>query len=649
MKRLAILWSVVALAACDDASTPGAAKPGPVVVRTDAASPAECANGGSVVSAGRDDNGDGVLEDSEVTTRSVVCRAAPGPGNVVRLVPEPAGAHCPTGGTAVQSGPDRNGNGVLDGDEVVHTDFACEQRLLTRVSPARASASCGLGGTAFLAGRDADRDGVLEDGEVEVRSVQCGDVITGDVFVASDADVAALADARIITGTLFAFTPFDDAPFTQLALAKLERVGGDLTVAGSDGAPPVAIALPSLRSVDGQLGLFGTLAGSFAAPALAHMGRVSVSQAGVAELGGFAATAVVDGDVTILLNPALTTIRWTGQRVAGKVLIELNDQLTSIDLSASQIGPLSLSANPALMHVAVHADRLAALDVESGADALDVALDAATIDGDLRVSSGAHLALRAAGADHVAIGGDLDLVNVTLQAFESDAPLVVQGSLLVSGTLLPRFDPGHAVSVAGDVTLSLNSALAASAPLTVASTSNVKLFANPELAHLDFLDAPAHAIGGLSILDQAALIDAPSLDAITTVHGDLDVEDNPALTALSAASLAQVDGSLSVRFNDRVLGASFPRLVRVRDSLTVVLDAALQRLALPALTEVPGTMTVQSNSSLRDVALDALALAQTFQMSFNPVLPSCAVNAIAAHVTARVVDVSNNGPGACAP
>src|SRR5262249_22842934 len=153
-------------------------------------SAADCPYGGSVVSSGLDGNGNGVLDDAEAMNRSVVCRAAPTqppPVVLVRLVPEPPGGHCSAGGTAVQSGPDDNRNGVLDDSEVVHIDFACGQVLLARLAAEPPGAHCSIGGVAFLAGRDADGDGVLADTEVETRSYECGDVIARDVEITSDA------------------------------------------------------------------------------------------------------------------------------------------------------------------------------------------------------------------------------------------------------------------------------------------------------------------------------------------------------------------------------------------------------------------------------------------------------------------------------
>jgi hypothetical protein len=156
---------------------PGPPPPAKLVVRVEPASVADCPFGGSVVSSGIDEDRNGVLDDDEVAKRTPLCNdppvAAP-PRAVVRLVPELRGEHCALDGTAVQSGPDRNGNGVLDDDEVEHIEYACGEVMRTRIIAVPIGATCVAGGVAFQVGRDRDRDGVLGDGEVEQTRIECG-------------------------------------------------------------------------------------------------------------------------------------------------------------------------------------------------------------------------------------------------------------------------------------------------------------------------------------------------------------------------------------------------------------------------------------------------------------------------------------------
>ena len=68
------------------------------------------------VSVGPDSNGNGTLDDDEVVQSSTVC-ATPPPAVLVRTRPEPSDATCARGGTIVESGPDRNGDGEPDGPD----------------------------------------------------------------------------------------------------------------------------------------------------------------------------------------------------------------------------------------------------------------------------------------------------------------------------------------------------------------------------------------------------------------------------------------------------------------------------------------------------------------------------------------------------
>src|SRR5688572_5677693 len=105
MFRRAALLAIL-LAACHDEAVPP-----DVLVRSDPASAAECANGGNVVRTGADLNGDGVLDSDEVTHTTPVCRDPI--AVVTRVAEEPPGAQCAAGGTRIESGADRDGDGVL--------------------------------------------------------------------------------------------------------------------------------------------------------------------------------------------------------------------------------------------------------------------------------------------------------------------------------------------------------------------------------------------------------------------------------------------------------------------------------------------------------------------------------------------------------
>ncbi len=96
---------------------------------------ANCANGGSKVSAGVDANRNGTLEPGEISSSVYVCNNSNGPNPLLAIVAELAGANCPSGGSRVSSGLDTDNSGALDAAEVTSTRYVCNSgRLWTGVS-----------------------------------------------------------------------------------------------------------------------------------------------------------------------------------------------------------------------------------------------------------------------------------------------------------------------------------------------------------------------------------------------------------------------------------------------------------------------------------------------------------------------------------
>ena len=113
---------------------PGEAGASALVSQTPLLSGSTCAFGGTLVQAGLDTNGDGILEPSEVQSTSDVCNGTPGAqgeagiaqNSLFALTTLPTGSsECPSGGTEIQVGLDANGDGVLEAQEVQQTSFVC--------------------------------------------------------------------------------------------------------------------------------------------------------------------------------------------------------------------------------------------------------------------------------------------------------------------------------------------------------------------------------------------------------------------------------------------------------------------------------------------------------------------------------------------
>lgn len=93
---------------------------------------ANCADGGVAITVGPDTNGNGTLDSDEVTATTYACNGANGAEGaagvqtLVTTTDEPAGANCTSGGLRVDSGPDTDGSGSLDAGEVTATEYVCD-------------------------------------------------------------------------------------------------------------------------------------------------------------------------------------------------------------------------------------------------------------------------------------------------------------------------------------------------------------------------------------------------------------------------------------------------------------------------------------------------------------------------------------------
>ncbi len=99
---------------------------------------ADCPQGGVLVKTGIDENGNGLLDDSEVDAEQKVCH---GVDTKVAISDEPIGPNCANGGLRIDSGQDANANGVLDAGEILDTAYYC--------TPAAARAGWEPGSTVY--------------------------------------------------------------------------------------------------------------------------------------------------------------------------------------------------------------------------------------------------------------------------------------------------------------------------------------------------------------------------------------------------------------------------------------------------------------------------------------------------------------------
>jgi len=639
--------AVVGLGACGGHAMQG---PAVVLVRSEPVDAGQCPFGGAVVSSGLDDNGNGILDDAEIITRTTLCHDAPGqapPMIVVRLVAEPAGPHCALASTAVQSGPDRNANGRLDDDEVTHVDYVCGEPLLTRLAPEPPGSRCVAGGLAFQIGRDRNHDGQLEDDEVEQAEIECGDVVARDVAIQTATDAAALANIAIIAGSL----TVNDTGLTELALPRLVEIRGALEVQRSGSL--VHIALPALQAVDGRLalGLDPQLA-SIDLPALHRVGSLAITgDAALRDLGWLPALTTVLGDIQISGNDALWSVdlpvsqiggglaidgnaqlgrvSWSVPGRVGAVHIASNDQLASIDLAGTaaerlgSLGGVLILSNHHLERVALDADTIDAIGIYDSPYLADVAVTAVQITGDAAVMAGGSLRLHPAAPSQteVRIRGSLSLSG-PIEALTNVVPLVVDRDCTIDRTQLASFGPDNVARVGGGLVLSNNSRLTAVSTIPIHS---LEVRGNHALPTLSF-QLPDEFSGGITIVDNAILESAP-FDGLQQIIGYVLIDSNPALKTVFGPSLEAVSGDLTIQRNASLTDLGLTNLRHV-GGLGVASCPSVTEIDMPALSDVSiFPVAIINNEALGHIRFPLLRGAE-FWVFDNHRLPTCEVLAL---------------------
>jgi hypothetical protein len=472
---------------------------------------------------------------------------------------------------------------------------------------------CPTGGVVFQSGLDRDQDGVLGDDEVELSEPSCGDVVNHDVTVASNADAAALADVRVITGKLSVI-------LTTATLPRLESLGGALL------ASQAALAMPALTQIAGDVHLEHVTAAGF--PVLTRVHSLTVLRSQLADLSGFPALRQIDGDVEItgsalqtldvMLsaptgnlvvqdNSQLTRVSWQVAGEVGDVTIANNAALTAVDvaLSAQDGSPtaahtVQIQADPQLTHIGLTADRVWSIAINSVPQLTDVAMTLSRVDSTLEIfpadlsSSTQPAAFQVSLASHG--------TSIALPAFDIDGPLIrlhsavpiVADQVALSGSLLPSLDQDAQLVRVQDLILTSNPLLDHIAPLEVDGELNVT--ANSVLTSIDFLTNTD--LTSVFIAGNPQLVSMPSLATVHQIDGELGITNNPQLTTVQLPELVQANGELHVVGNAALQHLELPALISV-SSAFIASNAELPSCAVTALftrlSENSGTLTQSDN------------------------------------------------------
>jgi len=593
------------------------------------------------------------------------------PQDLTRRQPEPAGANCAYGGTAILSGIDSNTDDVLDDDEVVARAYECNPATtsLVRTDVVAADLTCPGGGSAVSNGIDDNNNGVLEDTEIDTTSVQCNSLEhwAGD-FTANDwrdpVKVAALRGARVVDGSLSIATTdvvtlpllelvhgnltargamtelrldalreidgtvtIDALDLTVLSFAVLERIGGDLAVARTSeiGA---SITAPSLHDIAGGLRFASSAAGVVTFPQLATVGAIvadgslsSLRLDGLVSVTG--ALAIGDRVLTHLVFPALTT-------VGGGLTVDAL-QLAALELPVlQQIGKeLEVNGSPFLTTLALPALRLIGdqltLRLVPALTTVDLG-NVEDIHGSIRLENTEALAalalpkLSTVGSDPIGTG--LALATTGLHELELPVLRTIIGG--VSITQSAHLQELRFPALATVSAWSINDApvlTRINLPF-VSALQMLSLVATPALQTLD-LPSLAQVSGGVT-MSECGLSDLSGLRALAGAasirFSATHLRDLRALSALHTLRILLLEDNAELTSLDG-LDALSARMA----TITISNNDALTSIA--ALHNIPGVnlLTIAGNTSLLAVGLNKLSsVTGDFTLADNPALASLA-------------------------
>jgi ELWxxDGT repeat protein len=119
------------------------------------------------------------------------------------MTPESAGSNCANGGTRIDVGVDDNSNGVLEASEIDQTQYVCDggssnNTMLTSISSPPSNMGCDAGGRVIAHGLDNGdgggtyANGVLETGEIDSSTTFCSRFViemVKDIYSGSNASI----------------------------------------------------------------------------------------------------------------------------------------------------------------------------------------------------------------------------------------------------------------------------------------------------------------------------------------------------------------------------------------------------------------------------------------------------------------------------
>ncbi|WP_163994660.1 DUF7151 family protein [Pyxidicoccus caerfyrddinensis] len=565
-----------------------------------------CEHGGRAVRTGPDTDADGQLDDGEVTATEYVCATAI-PDVLVRTRQVPPGEKCPNGGQVSHAGRDVDGNGLLDDVEISREVYGCMEPapVLARVlALAQPPPGCEQTGALLEAGVDVDEDGVFDDAEARtsVRMCMAPEAVllllrpepagtrcpTGGTSVGAGLDLTgdAKLSANEVLVTAYVCQPTATYEGTYqvrdaadlAALQAISHIRGGLDINGTDLSQ---VVLPGLVSVEGSLSISGN-------PALTRvelMGLRSVSEAVVI-------TSNDSLDVLTLGPPG--PIPEHVLRIGTDLKLELNAQLGTL-FGLSAVSPrrdLKVSRNtrlaggPALPYVQELSGSFT-FQENSAMKSLLTFGNLQKVEGDVSIYNNWTLSSLAGLEQLKTVGGHFRIeANDALESVAALSKLErVVGSLQVASNRslrvleLSRLEHAGYMSVEGNYGLETVGPM----PLLESVDTMLTLTFNPKLVEVS---------------------GAPSLRNVGNV---LNLADNPLLTDLSGFSQLVSLRYLWVVRNGALTSLTQLRALRELNGLVVQENPELVRLDLDGLVQVSGHFNVTDNPKLPGCLATSLA------------------------------------------
>ncbi len=304
----------------------------------------DCPYGGTAIRSGIDANQSGALSNSEVVTIQFVCNGAPAAAALVETVPLAEGdSNCEAGGSAVSHGLDDNGDGVLDPDEVTATEYLCN-------GVAAGEAACTFPATWNETDErcDASLDWAGSDlqGRSLVGTYLAGVDLSGSDL--SDADLtwsvltgANLSSAQLV-GADLSNASVDGANFDNSVFDGADLEGVDLSDASLDGASGSGLVnCPERLPAGWSCWSLGASGNTLVAPGTDLSGLdLSGADLSSTPLAGVQATGLAGCPAALPPNWACIDFP-----VIGNTLVGPRADLSGLDLSGGDFSPTTNLSN----------------------------------------------------------------------------------------------------------------------------------------------------------------------------------------------------------------------------------------------------------------------------------------------------------------